>query len=108
MPRPGSTPSPRFKRGGNSLPYGVAGAANEAMEYKPVGEEEEFIFGRTDRPMEPITAGAPFGPGPDIAPQAPEGAGEFLARVTESMTQSATPEVQKFISKVTDRAARGL
>ena len=82
MPRPGSTPSPAFKRG-KSLAYGQAGAANDAMEYVPQGEEEEFLFGPTDRPAEPLTAGAPFGQGADVSKYALEDDEQLADRVAE-------------------------
>lgn len=72
----GQTPTPQIKRG-KDLPYGEATTANEmlgqlaptpgiqdAATYQPQGNTEGYIYGPTDRPTEPITAGAPFGPGP--------------------------------------------
>lgn len=78
----GQTPTPQYKRGkgADSLSYGEAVSANDMLAqmappmedgselYQPSGPEEEFLFGPTDRPNEPITAGAPFGPGP-LAPK---------------------------------------
>lgn len=77
----GQTPTPQFKRG-SALPYGVATRANEA-EFMPQGEEEQFLFGLTDRPSEPLTAGAPFGPGPDISKHAVETEDQLADRVAE-------------------------
>lgn len=111
MPRPGEAPQPQFKRG-KSLAYGQATAGNRGLadvpDFQPSGEEEEFLYGPTDRPGEPVTAGAPFGPGPDVPSRGPEGPQEFLQRVAQTLPTNASPEVQKFIAKVSDRAARGL
>ena len=76
MPRPGQTPTPAFKRS-PEMPYGTVGPANAARPQRapqaqqqaaggtnPASPEEEFLFGPTLRPTEPLTAGAPFGPGP--------------------------------------------
>jgi hypothetical protein len=74
MPEPGQAPQPAIKRGEN-LGYGDATAANALMHlaprpqveeqtYAPAGGDEEFIYGPTNRPAEPITSGAPFGAGP--------------------------------------------
>lgn len=111
MPRPGSAPQPAYERG-DSLAYGQASAANRAdlPDFKPSGEEEEFLFGPTDRPTEPLSAGAPFGAGPDVPGLGPEAPEQFLGRVAESLgaNPEASPEVRKFVARVAERANRGL
>lgn len=96
MPEAGRTPDPVFERG-SSLDYGDATQANDLAElfddgtvedeelYVPVGEEEEFLFGPTERPAEPLTAGAPFGPGPAVARSAVEDDEQFSLRVAETI-----------------------
>lgn len=78
MPEAGRTPTPQVKQG-NSLAYGEADVANrlsamfpipddvEDDEFQPADEGEGWLFGATERPTEPITSGAPFGPGPDVS-----------------------------------------
>jgi hypothetical protein len=74
LPEAGRTPTPQIEKG-DSLAYGEAAAANALMHlapttsdedeavYQPAGDEDEFLYGPTLRPGEPITNGAPFGPG---------------------------------------------
>lgn len=54
---------------------------DEVDEFVPAGEEEEFIFGPTMRPEEPITQGAPFGAGADLPRLAIETEDQFATRV---------------------------
>ena len=75
MPRPGQPQQPQIKRGKgpDALPYGAAARANrlsipapaDEAEFKPQSPAEQFAFAPTDFPNEPLTAGAPFGPGPN-------------------------------------------
>ena len=72
MAKAGETPQAQFKQGDN-LAYGEAAAANSLMglvgpavqpePHQPQGPEDQFLFSPTDRPNEPITHGAAFGPG---------------------------------------------
>jgi hypothetical protein len=108
----GQTPTPQYERG-TSLAYGAASAANrqsQDVEFKPATPEDEFLFAdATDRPAEPITQGAPFGPGVNATRFAQESPDEFLGRVVQQMTTTTgTPEVQKFARRIAERAARGL
>ena len=57
----------------------------DVAEFTPRGEEEEFLFGTTDRPAEPITAGAPFGPGPDVSRHAVESDDQLADRMAEQI-----------------------
>jgi hypothetical protein len=82
---------PKYRKGSgpNQLPQGGASSLNEVLEsssFAPaepdLGPEpgamnmfspefaglENVLFADTDRPEEPITAGAPFGPGPGPRP----------------------------------------
>lgn len=56
------------------LPYGeneeaqeLSDLIDEDEEYTPSSPEEEFLLSASDRPAEPLTAGAPFGPGADAS-----------------------------------------
>lgn len=81
MARAGELPTPQFKKG-QALAQGQAQAVNqmaqslpaaaptpgidEQNQYQPQSPAEQFLFGPTNRPSEPITAGAPFGPGASV------------------------------------------
>lgn len=80
----GQTPEAQYERG-TSLAYGEATAANDrdVPEFKPATPEEEFLFDPTDRPSEPLTAGAPFGLGPDVSKYALETDKQAADRVAE-------------------------
>lgn len=98
----GQTPAPAFKRGKgqDALAYGEAASANDLIAqlgpnveddelYQPAGAEEEFLFGPTDRPEEPITAGAPFGPGPSVTRARFSGEPQMAASVAAQIRSSA-------------------
>src|SRR5438874_762089 len=67
-----ATPEVQFRKG-DELAQGQASAANSLMgligtgqgpePHQPANPEEQFLFSQSDRPNEPITHGAPFGPG---------------------------------------------
>lgn len=67
---------------------------DEAMQVTP-------LFAPTERPDEPITAGAPFGPGPGPAatPASPNGRSEMIAKYLPSLEEATrwpdTPETFK-------------
>jgi hypothetical protein len=117
MPEPGVTPQPEFQRGTGpeALDFGAASAANDFLgpmfldddfdededEFLPSGEEEEFIFGPSQRPAEPITAGAPFGPGPDVGRVRSETDESFVNRLAESFLArtDAGPEAKAWAKR---------
>jgi hypothetical protein len=104
----GETPPIDFK----SVGYDTADQANELAgmfptgqdqpDYVPANEAEKFLFGPTDRPNEPITAGAPFGAGPAAAPSAYESPDQLLSRVAQEIggTPGAAPELRAFAARV--------
>lgn len=112
MPRPGSPQQPRFQRG-DSLAYGEATAANDMADmapempmvmpeeqFMPSTPEEQFLYAQTDKPDEPITAGAPFGPGPMTRPA--ETSSQFMRRVSSVLSNSGLPpEVKAFLDRAT-------
>jgi hypothetical protein len=80
------------------LDYGEAGAANallgfvdeaelddEGDEFVPGGEEEDFIFGPSERPDEPLTQGAPFGQGSDFLRMSYESDDQFTRRIASQI-----------------------
>ena len=116
MPEAGRTPTVAFEKG-TSLPQGGATQANTLMglvgaqpepePYVPKGEEEQFLYAPTDRPAEPVTAGAPFGPGPDATKHAmPLTTGGLVEQTIAGLQRIPNPprEVRAFI----ERASRGL
>jgi hypothetical protein len=83
-----------FKRGANELPYGQAQALAELLaavpdedesDYQPSSPAERFLYSPTDRPDEPITAGLPFGPGPDVSRYALEDDRSFRERLAQTI-----------------------
>lgn len=114
MPEPGRVAQPQFKRG-EELPYGDASAANaliglapisgaveDDVAFEPSGEEESYIFGPSDRPNEPITAGAPFGPGGNVSRAAISLDADAVRRVADQITANRTssPEARRFAERV--------
>lgn len=113
MPEPGRAPEPAFKRG-ESLPYGQAAAANAVPsfldelplpgepeeDYQPADDTEAFLASASDRPDQPLSAGAPFGPGPDVVPRPQENERDFLARVATSLETTSLPGAREFASRV--------
>ena len=69
----GDVPAPAYKRGDNNLPTGSVGGLNDAAaEFQPQTPQDQFIFGPTSRPEEPVTHGLPFGPGAGPIIRSPE------------------------------------
>lgn len=112
MARAGETPSKSFVSEG----YGTSQQANDLAgmfpmadaadqgppEFTPQTPEEKFLFGPTDRPNEPITHGAPFGPGASYAPSAYESDDALIQRVAQQIgtTPGAAPELRAFAARV--------
>lgn len=109
------------------LPYGAAQTLNAARPVtKPVPPElaqaaqprpapmpagappqqntgfEDILFAPTDRPHEPITAGAPFGPGPSFTRYAHESDEDFKMRVAAQLLSSpvASSRVKSFATRI--------
>lgn len=66
---------------------------------------DDILFGPTDRPEEPITAGAPFGPGPSFPRHGFESDEEFMARVANELAQS--PAASSYVKAFAARVLRG-
>jgi hypothetical protein len=117
MPSNGQVRSPEYKRG-DSLAYGQASQANRMAptladhidelnanepppeDFSPSGEDN-FLFAPTDRPEEPVSAGAPFGAGPDFTKYAYESDEQFLQRSLGTLASQpgAFPEVKQLAAK---------
>ena len=104
MPEPGKTPQPAFE----GLPYGQNKAANDFAtdadvdaelfgdpedDYSPT-PDEQMLFGPTDRPDEPITAGVGFGDGPDATRHTFESDGDVLASISRRILADPTADPQ--------------
>ena len=73
----------------------------------PLGEEEdvsggydEALFAPTHRPDEPLTQGAPFGPGSNFVPLPYEDEWAFRRRIADELSVDPTPSLQPFIDKL--------
>jgi hypothetical protein len=114
MPRPGEVASPTFKQG-DELAYGEAAAANglqhlapepafedEQQAFEPSGEQDEYLYGPSDRPGEPITAGAPFGPGASTPLGGFRSDAEVVNTVARqiSANPNASPETKAWAARV--------
>jgi hypothetical protein len=63
---------------------------------------DAMLFAPTMRPDEPITAGAPFGPGPNYRPTPLETPRDFLTRIGNELANSpvATPAVRRYADRI--------
>ena len=117
------TSKPKAKKGPagpEQLPQGGASQVNAGLSLVPspdptliaatediepqgrVTEHDDILFAGTDHPNEPITTGAPFGPGANFTTQGPERDSEFLARAAAEIAASpaASPRVRAFVARV--------
>ena len=112
MARAGETPTAQFQRG-DQLDYGAASAANSLMglvpppenpqdQFQPRNDQERFLTSPTDRPNEPLSAGAPFGPGAPGLRNMGESDAQVVARVTAQAAEdpAAPPVLRAFAKRV--------
>jgi len=106
MPQPGDVRKPEFQRG-TSLAYGQATQANrqtvEPEMQPPATPEEQFLYSPTFRPDEPVTQGAPVGPGTNYVMRPQQSDQQVLERIATAAASSPfanNPEVKGFIEKV--------
>jgi hypothetical protein len=73
----------------------------------PLGEEEDVsggyddvLFAPSHRPDEPLTQGAPFGPGSNFVPLPYEDEWAFRRRIADELSVDPTPSLQPFIDKL--------
>lgn len=93
------------------LPYGsnedVNAVSDEELfgepdeEPLPEGPDGEFLFSPSDRPGEPLTAGAPFGPGPDATRFTFEADSDLLDRFAERVAANpgSDPQAKAWAAK---------
>ena len=84
---------------------GLVGPAEDPVDFTPAGEDEEFIYSPTDRPGEPVTAGAPVGPGPLATPHALESDADIARRVAERI--ASDPSAPKSLKAFARRTLEG-
>lgn len=72
----------------------------DKIAYQPQGQAEQYLYGPTDRPNEPITAGVPFGPGPDTLPSPTDD--QVVRQVAEQALNDprAPKELKRFAQRV--------
>jgi hypothetical protein len=63
---------------------------------------DALLFGPSDRPDEPVTHGAPFGPGASFTAEPDETQRSFLLRVADSLDASpaATAQARRYITRI--------
>src|SRR3954468_15903425 len=117
MPEPGQTPQPAVKQGQGpeSLPWGEAAQVNDLVglvpppdeqSYQPQTEQDQFIYGPSDRPQEPFSHGLPFGPGANFVPDQGEGDDAFVKRIaSQALNDPAAPKQMKQFAQ---RALNGM
>ena len=110
----GETPTPEYQRG-TELPYGAAQQANELrglvdesrpVEFQPKTPQEQFLFSPTDRPDEPVTAGAPIGGGRNVTRHVVDTPQDFQARVVQEI--QADPNPPREVKALLQRMAEGM
>jgi hypothetical protein len=62
------------------------------------GGYDAALFGPTDRPQEPVTHGAPFGPGANFTQTPQEDSRTFMLRVAGQL--SGTPELAAYVKRI--------
>lgn len=104
----GGSPQPGFEQ--------AAGAALPAAPVQPgVGDHADMndgldpvLFGQSERPGEPITHGAPFGPGANFIPKPFEDDFTFKTRVVQELRAAPAPRgATVYLDFLADRIARG-
>lgn len=110
MARAGETPEAQFK----GLAYGENTQANDAAmldtgppldpgaDFTPSNPSEQFLYGPTNRPNEPVTAGAPVGPGTNFIRGSLETPQQTVQRVATQIAggPDATPIVKQFAARI--------
>lgn len=84
--RPTTVPSPETQLPGTDLNNGF----------------DEYLFAPTARDAEPLTEGAPWGPGANFVPRRMETSRDFLNRVADelSVAPGAGPQVQRLVERI--------
>lgn len=118
MPYTPEAPLPQYQRGSGptQLPYGQAARANrvahlgitapiDEQQFNPQTPQEKFIFDATHRPGEPLTSGAPFGPGANSVPVPFQSDTQMLQSVV--MQMASDPAAPSELKAFAERVARG-
>lgn len=77
-------------------------AAEDQQPSAPLTDFDELLFGATDRPEEPLTQGANFGPGANFTTRGPETDRDFMARAALELANApgASSRVRAFAARV--------
>lgn len=77
-------------------------AAEEDQPSAPLTDFDDLLFGPSDRPQEPITHGAGFGPGANFTTRGPETDKDFMARAAVELANApgASARVRAFAARV--------
>lgn len=105
--------------GPEQLPYGAAtqinqqldllppdpasvAAAEEDQPTAPLTDFDDILFGPSDRPNEPLTHGANFGPGANFTTRGPDTDKDFMARAAIELANApgASARVRAFAARV--------
>ena len=94
----------------SAAPLAAAPAVSNtrARSTSPTGQRAAAtpLFSPTQRPEEPITAGAPFGPGPGPAPAAPVMPAAMRPRLSDTLTKIANGTGDPSVMRLLDVARR--
>ena len=64
------------------------------------GGYDDVLFGPSDRPNEPLTHGAPFGPGSNFVPLPYEDEYAFRRRIADELDADGSPSLAPFVAKL--------
>ncbi len=78
----------------------------EDQQYQPQGEQDQFIYGPSDRPQEPFSHGLPFGPGANFTADAGESDDAFVKRIAAQAQND--PNAPKQMKQFAQRALNGM
>jgi hypothetical protein len=96
-------PAPAGQPGAGARPASAAPAAPVAPPNAPNlpemnGGYDAALFGPTDRPQEPVTSGAQFGPGANFTQNPQETSRQFMLRVADQL--AVTPELAAYVGRI--------
>jgi hypothetical protein len=102
-------------QGAQALPWGEAAQVNDLVGlapppdepgYQPQGDQDQFLYGPSDRPQEPFSHGLPYGPGAAFTPDQGEGDDQFVKRIaSQALNDPAAPKQMKQFAQ---RALNGM
>lgn len=97
---PRAEPAPRPERRPVSDVEPVEGPGAEEQDEDSTGGYDDAVFAPSDRPDEPITHGAPFGPGANFVALPYEDEFAFRRRVADELESSGPASLGPYIEKL--------